>query len=248
MLWWLCQTRADMHLWPVGSVTLPAGASHSDVLHDLFMRFKAWCSYRGVTCSCRRFTPAAIQRDRKNTLVFFRCKAAQSPVLIAWLAELTLECVTLLPESCKHEARIVSTCAWGLAQYFHVLKSSDRFFSEGQAADLDNAGHAFLHMYTELNRASADPTLWVHIPKMHQFQHLLLDALDDKNNPRFFHCFSDEDMVGIMIRTAKSCHANTVVTGSVDKYAIGLVTRMLDVEANRLSDDTVVCEKCEIAC
>ena len=83
-------------------------------------------------------------------------------------------------------------------------------------------------MFSELNRMTTDPHLWHHIPKLHQLHHIILDVIDDQNNPRFFHCFGDEDMVGIMLKLAKSCHASTVVRNCVDKYTVGLLSRLAE--------------------
>ncbi len=158
----------------------------------------------------------------------FRTKAAQSPVLIAWLADVSLEFSRKCHNDDKRQAGVLSSCLWGLAEYFHVIKSADRFFTDAELPRLYHASHTFLYMFSEMSRESDDLLMWSHIPKMHQFHHLILDALDDRNNPRFFHCFGDEDMVGIMLRTARSCHSLTVVDSCVRKYATGLVARIHD--------------------
>ena len=86
----------------------------------------------------------------------------------------------------KPQAKIVSACVWGLAEYFYILKNGDRFFTADEVRRLEEAGHTFLYMYSELRRNATDVSLWHIVPKFHQFQHIMLDACANKNNLRFF--------------------------------------------------------------
>ena len=269
-LWFLTANNASSVLASTGQLRLPANATRADILHDMYLKFKKWCKDRSLTCSCRRFTLAAIQRDKMDKLVFFRSKAAQSPMVVAWLSEACGEFAKLCPDGIKTEAEVVSSCLWGLSKYVRIIRTSDRskghqtirypynmlpyrlppswsflfrfqslcmgtaslesprFLTQEQVKALDEAGHTFLYMFSELNRMTTDPHLWHHIPKLHQLHHIILDVIDDQNNPRFFHCFGDEDMVGIMLKLAKSCHASTVVRNCVDKYTVGLLSRLAE--------------------
>ena len=108
-----------------------------------------------------------------------------------------------------------------------MLKTSDRFLSADEASRLSEAGHVFLNMYSELPRCAAKPHLWRSIPKCHVFQYILLDAEADLNNPRFFHCFGDEDMVGAMLGVARACHSLTVVPSALNNYTARFLWRIL---------------------
>jgi hypothetical protein len=57
------------------------------------------------------------------------------------------------------------------------------------------------------------------------FQHLYEDAQLDMYNPRFFHCFGDEDQVGKLLRLARKGHAATVINHVVGVFAVGLKQR-----------------------
>ena len=120
----------------------------------------------------------------------------------------------------------MSTCMWGLAQYFHILSVGDRFFTQNEAKKLSEAGYTFLHMYSHLADLKLGSHLWHIVPKFHHFQHLLDDALTDLGNPRFFTCFGDEDTVGQILRLAKAGHALTTVESALDKHALGLRARL----------------------
>jgi hypothetical protein len=206
---------------------LPADASLQDVLFDLQLRFKKWLSQHGLQCSCRRFTLAAINRDKKDLICQFSCKAAQAPPIIAWLAELTADFAVKCDASTKDEAELVSVCLWGLSTFFDVVRCSDRFFTDEQVALLDRGGHAHLFAYSALAEMHVPGNvLWHHVPKHHHFQHLLLDAASDRSNPRFFSCFADEDAIGKTLRIARKSHATTVVEHVVTCFALGAKQRL----------------------
>lgn len=116
----------------------------------------------------------------------------------------------------------------GLARYFHVCKSAGRFFTDPEKDAIYNSGHEFLYMYSELRLESLQQgtNLFHLVPKFHQYHHLILDAWEDGYNPRYFHCFGDEDQVGKLLNVAAASHCNTVVSNSVDLYLIGLSKRV----------------------
>ena len=75
--------------------------------------------------------------------------------------------------------------------------------------------------------------MWHIVPKFHQFHHIILDAAQDGYNPRYFHCFGDEDQIGKMLLLAHACHPVTVVTNTIALYWIGLVRRISNFVRDR---------------
>jgi hypothetical protein len=57
-------------------------------------------------------------------------------------------------------------------------------------------------------------------------QHLIDDAVFDRANPHFFSCFSDEDLVGQMLKLSRRGHASKVVDHVLDCYVIGAKQRI----------------------
>jgi hypothetical protein len=171
---------------------------------------------------------ASLNRDRytNTTPCKFKCKAAQTPILIAWLASLAAEFAQACPAALQHEANLVSACCWGLHTYFVVLRTSGRFFTDEQLALLERAADTCLNSYSQLARIRGGVAFWHHIPKMHQMQHLVLDAREDLANPHFFSCFSDEDLIGQMLRLSRQGHALTVVDHVVSCYIVGAKQRL----------------------
>ena len=188
ILVFLCMIRAYQHLGPAVAHVLPVDATMADMLHDLFLRFKAWLQDNKVQCSCGRFTPASVHRERNTEQPRFKCKAAQAPKIVVWLAELTHTIAEKNPN--HHEIQLVAICSWALANYFYIMKCAGRFFKDEEVVDSDETGH-FLHAYSELRRISAakGTNMWSIVPKLHQMHHIILDAIQDRNNPRFFSLF-----------------------------------------------------------
>jgi hypothetical protein len=208
-----------------GHSALRAGASYAEILFDLQLRFKDWLREHGLQCSTRRFTLSSIHRDKATLVCQFACKAAQAPLLTAWLQSLSASFSEHCPAACKAEADLVSVCLWGLSTYFAVLKSGDRFLTQSEADLLGRAGLTLLLSYSELARLSGGAYLWHIVPKFHMFQHLYEDAQGDKYNPRFFTCFGDEDLTGKLLRIARTGHSTTVVDHAVGVFVVGLKQR-----------------------
>ncbi len=122
-----------------------------------------------------------------------------------------------------------------MSSYFHILRTSDRFLTGVQAVELDEAGHTFLYAYSALG--------WSITPKAHSFQHIVLDAVSDRSNPRFFTCFSDEDQVGRTMILAAASHSQTVVCSTVGNYLLGLHMRWQAAELAIRSGQPHICTR-----
>ena len=185
ILVWCADHRIDLILPEPRLNPLGPNASFDDVLHDLQCRFKLWLSDRKLDCSTRRFTHQAVHRTTKYTFPCFQSKAAQSPFLVAWLADLTFSLRTAVGPDLQAECELISTCAWAKAEYYSILRRNDRFLSDSETKKLDVAGHTFLFCYSQLRYISylKGDYMWSIIPKFHQFHHLLLDTLTEKKQP-----------------------------------------------------------------
>ena len=230
-LWFLARVRFYLLLDPPSWTMLAETASMDEVLHDLYLRFKEYCREKKIYCSVSRFSLKTIHREKSTSTPKYVCKAAKSNVLVAWLADLTNTFAQRCPEALKQEALQVAACTWGLAQYFYLLKTSGARLSDEQAASLDLCSQMFLCMYSARARDSRGPNVncWHHIPKMHQFHHLVLDAIADRQNPSAFQCFTGEDMVGKLIKTAATAHPFSVVLTTVQRYLLLLQETWTDL-------------------
>eukprot|EP00959_Pyramimonas_sp_CCMP1952_P043604 911584-Pyramimonas_sp.AAC.1 len=177
-LTFLMNCRAYIRLGPARDHVLSPTASQAEVLDDLTYRFSYWLRIHGLACSIKRFTLKRIHRDTKSDYPAYQCKASEAVPLVAWLADLALQWSECCPHSEREHALIVSRMLWGLSRYFWVCKNAGRFLSVSEREDLYRSGHTFLHMYSELRWRSHEDGSY---------------AFEDGVNPRFFHCFGDED-------------------------------------------------------
>ena len=236
----LCEMHVDKFVPEPRLTPLSPDATLDAQLHDLQCRFRFWLSDRQITCSCRRFTRKALHRQTNADSPVFNSKAAQSPVIAAWLADLTCDFAARCPPDLKERADLMAACVWGKAEYYHLLRVGKRFFSDAEAESLRVAGETFLYCWSELRRISISRgcCLWVMAPKFHQWHHLLIDCTtNEKGNPRFYHCFSDEDMVGKMILAAHAVHPSTAVRSTLEKYAMGLIERLVNIRRLQSAGD-----------
>ena len=225
---YLMLSQAFLYLGPAVRKILPDDASNQDILDDLLLRFKEWLKDHSLSCSVKRFTINRVHRDTNSSFPLYSCKASECVPLVAWLASTVLQYSEVCPPSKKPEALVVSNMFWGLSTYFWVCKKASRFFTDAEAEAVNHAGHTFLYMYSELRRTSISEAtyMWNITPKWHQFHHLILDSVSDRSNPRYFHCFGDEDQIGKMLLLAAASHSATVVESTVTLYWVGLIRRM----------------------
>ena len=228
VLWFLTWSRAYLCLDPVDA-GLPADASWDQVLHELEVRFHRWGKAHNVRCQVPRFTLNAINRDSQTTFPHYKCKASKSDKIVAWLADVTCEYAERCSPGARPEALRVATCTWGMAEVLNIMRCSGRYHAQSETDELLHAGTTFLFVYSHLACISATfkdghrSNCWNVVPKFHQFHELLLDVCRRDaahENPRFYHCFGPEDMVGRMIRIAASAHHLTMAKSVLRKYCL----------------------------
>ncbi len=71
--------------------------------------------------------------------------------------------------------------------------------------------------------------MWKMIPKFHAFQHMCELNAQMCGDPRFWWCYSDEDMVGFMIEVAEACHRSTMASTGLFKWLVLLDLRQQGV-------------------
>ncbi len=158
---WLCNNRVDL-LPPEPRLTaLSDHPTLDEKLHDLQCRFKIWLSSHKLSCSCRRFTSKSVHRTSGHSFPIFCCKAAQSPVIISWLADLTITLVRECPVELHGQASLLATCVWGEAEYHRILRDGSRFFDASEIDRLEEAANTFLFAYSELRRISISEETWL---------------------------------------------------------------------------------------
>ncbi len=194
-------------------------------LERVWHAFKAWCRARRKPCSIALFTPANINKDRKRNYPLLHAKAANTRVLLSFLAGTTLEASEAAPTD--HYKRMRAVCVWAIADFHYAMEDNGAVLSDSARDRLVRVGWIFLRTYAALNRHAVDrgERAWHLVPKFHFFAHTLLDIARNSSNPRFSHCFADEDMVGRVARGTRLLHRSTVSERYLERYINMLVIR-----------------------
>ena len=95
-----------------------------------------------------------------------------------------------------------------LCRWFDLIERSPRFLKQHVADEIFKAGMLFLATYNRLALHSVIQKgfRWKFLAKLHPFAHLCEDMRDNLFNCRFFHCFRDEDFMGLAKRLALRVH------------------------------------------
>ncbi|CAE7403183.1 unnamed protein product [Symbiodinium sp. CCMP2592] len=122
----------------------------------------------------------------------FQCKAYNGRVVVAWLANKAVQ--------------------WHLANWFNVTERCPRYLSVEEASSLQCACDCSLDAYLQLARQAVNDKMCLFPvkPKFHGWQEMALWAVKHRINPRTYHCFRQEDMVGSVVRIAQACHKRSV--------------------------------------
>jgi hypothetical protein len=193
----------------------------SDKLKRCWLEFRHWCANNGVSCSQKCFTKERVrlvQTDHPE----LRTKAWNSRLFSAFLAH-------KLGTACPLEGNgaLRATLAWAVAEFYLVMEMEGRFMSGEGVQRLAFAGQAMLQVYHALAQEAAENgrAMYGLRPKMHMLSHLIAQVETDKVNPRFFHCFKDEDMIGRTVKVAAKCHRTTISLRMMERYMLRLCLR-----------------------
>ena len=109
-----------------------------------------------------------------------------------------------------------------LVDFYKMLKAEGMFLSDDAKKRLPKLGRTLCTLYSKLcSEAFGQGTkFWKMSPKHHLFQHLCEDQALAYGNPAFYWTYADEDLVGLLIEVAHSCHPSTMATVGLFKWRI----------------------------
>ena len=116
-------------------------------------------------------------------------------------------------------ARQVAICQL-LCELYDLLDAQPMFLDDAAIARLPRLGR-MCSLFAQLAAQSfaAGRKRWKMSPKVHIMLHLLgWQAPSAGISPRFFWVYSDEDMVGMMMEVAQSCHPMTLAATAMVKW------------------------------
>ena len=185
----------------------PSTVSLADRLHIVTLRFRKWCGLHGIAQSQAFLTVGMLHIGPSSSAPELTLKAYHGRVFVAFLASC---CQALLSSQGEGDDELVLLLAVShtLAQWHLKVESYPRYLTPAQGDHLIELSNHFLHCYKALAvRHSAKGSLAFPLrPKLHAFAEINYFARQQCLNPRFRHCFKDEDMMGAVKHVARRVH------------------------------------------
>ena len=142
-----------------------------------------------------------------------KAKAADTTHLSGYLVHLMESFGTAADE------QVVAVCNL-LHRFYQILSNESQFLSPAAKAELPKVGSNLAILYSALSAkaiASNDKS-WKMMPKLHLLDHLCSWQAIEVGNPRFYWTYADEDLVGLLIEVAESCHPKTLAASALFKW------------------------------
>ena len=192
------------------------GSSLEDSLKSCWRRFRNFCKANNVKSSQAPFRRSSLHYDPEYA--FLNTKAYNARCILSFMAaEVSQYC---LQNAGEPELLLAANTAILFDRWQHQMEAAPRFLSEGQAIELCSLGQDALDSY----KAAAEmflrmgKLLFPMRPKLHEFDHLRRDALLERYNPRFYHCFRDEDTMKHLKRLCQASHFRTLELSVLARY------------------------------
>ena len=121
----------------------------------------------------------------------------------------------------RHDAIVVAVNAL-LCKLYRLMATSSQFFTDEAKRQIVEIGNQLPQLYQQLytEAARAGVKAWKMTPKVHLVQHLLIYHAMLWGNPAYYWCYCDEDLVGLVVEIAQSCHATTVCATALVKWLV----------------------------
>eukprot|EP00969_Alexandrium_andersonii_P340743 15061149-Alexandrium_andersonii.AAC.1 len=115
------------------------------------------------------------------------------------------------------DSQLRSTCANSLAMLVHTIDTAGMWMSPEQRSTAYTAGRRFLQTYQSLAAKNFEARVCNYKlrPKMHFFQHVVLNFKTSSANPKYHQTFMDEDMMGRLSKLYRRVHSGKSGTGGM---------------------------------
>ena len=136
------------------------------------------------------------------------------------LAKYALEVARKFHDGADHD-NIKVFVIEAMVRIYAIMDAGGQFLSQVACTELAARANELIQGYSILN-AEAHATskmMWAFSPKFHLSFHLCVHQTIF-GNPRYHSCYSDEDLVGLSIEVAESCHVRTLAIVALCKWLI----------------------------
>ena len=143
-------------------------------------------------------------------------KAAALRAMLPWVALRAAE--RAQQSGGSRAAQLRAQLLQGLAAMDAVWREHGRFLPRHAEREAQARCLEAMQALAELQSLFPDGP-WRLQPKAHALMHLACDAVG--TNPRWTHCYQDEDFIGRTKSLYTSCHGRTAARRAVQRYALG---------------------------
>jgi hypothetical protein len=184
-----------------------------------------------LSCSQPQFTAKNLGITSTGAYPGLSSKAYHCKIILFWLAHRVQEHEPKIrqaalpgmpPADQIQKWRLISTCLYALVHLHHLMDKASMFFTTDEAATFAQSGTAFLTTWMALSRLSLDQGLpnYNITPKFHYLAHIIYTVQAERINPKFMHCYQDEDFVGRVSRIAGKTHPRKLGERTMGRYLI----------------------------
>lgn len=213
-----------------GNSQLPVAA----LLRDAYRSFKEHLRRYKVQSSQPRFTIRRLGRTqlRQNKFPLLKAKAWNTRCISSWMCE-----IAAASECDGRHAELRRHCCLQLAAWFTGVERAGRFPSVEECAKLKGHAIQFLRGYGELAKLACAQRLALYPlkPKLHRWHHIARDLAREGCNPRYFCCYSDEDLCGKLKRIAVRVHKRRHAERTLQRYRVLLGCNWRDCRDGAIS-------------
>jgi hypothetical protein len=202
-------------LWLFGVIVgVFGGVNNQEKLKLLFTDMKQWAR----RTRCKNFLQGELTENRVRTSGKWpklKAKAAH----VRHLSRYALDLVQRFGSRCEDSTLILGVVQL-LVRFYDILDAGSMFLEPAIAVEVALLGPSLCRMYSELSSRAlaAGIKLWKMAPKFHIFCHLCEWQAREFGNPRFYWTYADEDLVGLLIDIARTCHPKTLAVNALFKW------------------------------
>ena len=146
------------------------------------------------------FTTGLVSHD--NGYPYLTCKAYNGQVFLVFLTTCLDTLVNQIGDD--QEINLALSTSKAMCVSFDRIERYGRYLTNSEARDLHDALIGTVSGYQKLALLCIRKGIsrWKFIPKLHCVVHLAEDALAYKYNCKYYHCFKDEDNIGLLKKLA----------------------------------------------
>ncbi|CAE7248882.1 unnamed protein product [Symbiodinium sp. CCMP2592] len=153
------------------------------------------CAVPAATCGGDLGAPGCLRALGSNPGF---CAARAKTSIVEGLEPESAACIRPCPPDARTE----------MAKFFGHMERAPRYLSDTDATNLFESGKNFFNHFGALTRMSLrlQKQEFLLRPKLHVLTHFLMDLKRYRTNPRMFHCYVDEDSMGLLKRICLKAH------------------------------------------